>query len=118
MGVANAVRLHCTPGSTACLRALKSIDNYADGASLPRLIEQILLLKLYALPSLYRQGNFARVSIYETDIATLMHDYQPDPELLFSELTKHLSDTDLISVREIVSDIQHRIARFDSRRSS
>ena len=60
MGVANAVRLHCTPGSTACLRALKSIDNYADGASLPRLIEQIPCLvwsvgKMMKLPR--TEGN-------------------------------------------------------------
>jgi hypothetical protein len=32
----------------------------------------LLLLKLYALPSLYRQGSFARVGLYENDIATLM----------------------------------------------
>ena len=39
-------------------------------------VEGLLLLKLYALPSLYRQGNFARVGLYENDIATLMHDYR------------------------------------------
>ena len=33
-------------------------------------VEGLLLLKLYALPSLYRQGNFSRVGIYENDIAT------------------------------------------------
>jgi hypothetical protein len=38
----------------------------------------LLLLKLYALPSLYRQGDFARVGIYENDIATLLYDY-PTP---------------------------------------
>jgi hypothetical protein len=41
-------------------------------------VEGLLLLKLYALPSLYRQANFARVGIYENDIATLLHYYQPD----------------------------------------
>ncbi|MEP6663096.1 MAG: hypothetical protein ABJC04_05465, partial [Verrucomicrobiota bacterium] len=34
--------------------------------------EGLILLKLYALPSLYRQGLFDRVSIYESDIASLM----------------------------------------------
>ena len=38
-------------------------------------VEGLLLLKLNALPSLYRQGNFGRVGIYENDIATLFHYY-------------------------------------------
>ena len=34
-------------------------------------VEGLLLLKLYALPSLYRQGDFTRVGIYESDISAL-----------------------------------------------
>src|SRR2546423_9396847 len=40
-------------------------------------VEGLLLLKMYALPSLYRQGNFARVALYENDLAMLIHTYQP-----------------------------------------
>jgi hypothetical protein len=75
-------------------------------------VEGLLLLKLYALPSLYRQGNFARVGLYENDIATLLHDYQPNLEPLFEELASYVSETDLISLREIVAEIQQRIQRF------
>jgi hypothetical protein len=75
-------------------------------------VEGLLLLKLYALPSLYRQGNFAQVGIYENDIATLLHDYQPQLEPLLDELSNHLSDTDLAAVREVAADIQRRIQRF------
>lgn len=75
-------------------------------------VEGLLILKLYALPSLYRQGNFARVSLYENDIATLLHDYRVESEPLFAELAKHVSETDLISLREIVTEIQQRIRRF------
>jgi predicted nucleotidyltransferase len=75
-------------------------------------VEGLLLLKLYALPSLYRQGNFARVGLYENDIATLMHDYQPQLDPLFDELAHHLSDTDLAEVRNIVAEIRQRIERF------
>ncbi len=75
-------------------------------------VEGLLLLKLYALPSLYRQANFARVGLYENDIATLLHEYHPPLEPLFSELAHHLSETDLASVREIVAEIQQRIERF------
>lgn len=75
-------------------------------------VEGLLLLKLYALPSLYRQGSFARVGIYENDIAALLFTYQPPLEPLLNVLALYLGDTDLVSVREILADIQQRIARF------
>ena len=75
-------------------------------------VEGLLLLKLYALPSLYRQGNFARVGLYENDVATLMHDYRPQLDPLFDELAHHLSETDLAEVRNIVAEIRQRIERF------
>ena len=75
-------------------------------------VEGLIILKLYALPSLYRQGRFARVSLYENDVATLLHDYQPDLEPLFEQLAGHVSETDLASLRGIVAEIQQRIARF------
>lgn len=81
-------------------------------------VEGLLLLKLYALPSLYRQGSFARVGIYENDIATLLHDYSVDVEALYPELSAHLSATDMAEVRGIVAKIQQRIARFQQPRSN
>jgi hypothetical protein len=75
-------------------------------------VEGLLLLKLYALPSLYRQGNFARVGIYENDIATLIYSYRPEVEPLLGELAQYLGETDIIAVREIVSEIKQRIERF------
>jgi hypothetical protein len=75
-------------------------------------VEGLLLLKLYALPSLYRQGNFARVGIYENDIATLIHYYQPDMPALIKELSNYVDANDLAEIKGIVSDIQDRIKRF------
>jgi hypothetical protein len=75
-------------------------------------VEGLLLLKLYALPSLYRQGNFARVGIYENDVATLLHDYQPNVSMLLAELSKYVSESDLADIKSIVTDIQNRIDRF------
>ena len=75
-------------------------------------VEGLLLLKLYALPSLYRQGNFARVGIYENDIATLIYNYQPEMGFLLKELSQYLSETDIIAIREILSEIEQRIIRF------
>ena len=75
-------------------------------------VDGLLLLKLYALPSLYRQGNFARVGIYENDIATLLHDYEPDVNALLSELLNFVSESDLAEIKNILADIQKRIKRF------
>jgi len=76
--------------------------------------EGLVLLKLYALPSLYRQGDMTRAALYETDILTLMHGQQVDPEPLFIALEPHLSATDLKALREIGEEIRQRIDRFGS----
>jgi hypothetical protein len=75
-------------------------------------VEGLILLKLFALPSLYRQGSFERVGIYETDIATLMNAFNPKMEPLFNELGKHLNKDDIVEVQKIVEDIEARIQRF------
>ena len=75
-------------------------------------VEGLLLLKLFALPSLYRQGNFSSVGIYENDVAALLHYYQPDLALLLAELSKYLSESDYSEIEKTVSDIQKRIERF------
>lgn len=78
-------------------------------------VEGLLLLKLYALPSLYRQGNFSKVGIYENDIATLLHYYQIDTTLLTTKLSIYLSATDMLEIEAILADIHKRIARFQQK---
>ncbi len=78
-------------------------------------VEGLLLLKLYALPSLYRQGDFVRVSIYENDIASLLYTYQPDPQALLAELKPYLGEGDMVSLRGIIAEIEQRIRRFRGR---
>jgi hypothetical protein len=75
-------------------------------------VEGLILLKLFALPSLYRQGSFERVGIYENDVATLMNAFNPKMEPLFSELKKHLDKTDMDEAHRITADIEARIQRF------
>ena len=75
-------------------------------------VDGLILLKLFALPSLYRQGSFERVGIYENDIATLMYAFSPKMEPLFVELKKHLNETDMDEAHRIVADIETRIQRF------
>ena len=75
-------------------------------------VEGLILLKLFALPSLYRQGSFERVAIYEADIATLVNAFNSKMEPLLKELGKHLNEIDMKSARSIISDIESRIQRF------
>jgi hypothetical protein len=89
-----------------------TVQHFLDREIPMATVEGLILLKLYALPSLYKQGNFARVGIYENDIATLLHYYQPDLPGLLVELSRHVDESDLEEVKKIISDIQHRIDRF------
>jgi hypothetical protein len=78
-------------------------------------VEGLILLKLYALPSLYRQGNFTRVGLYENDVATLLHAHNPPVEGLLDELLPYLSESDTAQVKQVVTEISERISRFEKR---
>jgi len=78
-------------------------------------VDGLLLLKLYALPSLYRQGDFARVGIYENDLATLLYYYQPNVDGLMDELSRYVSDSDLAEIKAIVVEAQARVSRFKNK---
>ncbi|MEP6819442.1 MAG: hypothetical protein ABJA18_07890 [bacterium] len=78
-------------------------------------VEGLILLRLYALPALYRQGNFTRVGLYENDVATLMHAHNPPVESLLNELTSYLNESDMTQVKQIIGEIQQRISRFEER---
>jgi len=75
-------------------------------------VDGLILLKLYALPSLYRQGDFSRVGIYENDIATLLYAYEVDCTDLIKILSDYLSETDLKEIERILLEIQTKIDRF------
>lgn len=75
--------------------------------------EGLVLLKLYALPSLYRQGQIDRVTVYEADITSLIQRHRFEVEPLLRRLQPHLIEGDLRELGGIVRDIQARIARFE-----
>jgi predicted nucleotidyltransferase len=93
-------------------RKYSKVERFLDRKIPLATVDGLLLLKLYALPSLYRQGNFARVGIYENDIATLLHYYQPDMASLLNELSPYVNENDFAEIKGVVSDIQNRIKRF------
>jgi len=80
--------------------------------------EGLVLLKLYALPSLYRQGLFDRVTVYEGDIASLMQRHRPAVDPLLHRLQAHFKTGDMNELRGIVRDIEARIARFEQHRKN
>jgi hypothetical protein len=73
----------------------------------------IMLLKLFALPPLYRQRNVRRAAIYETDILQLQTLQYHPPGQLLEPLRNHLSASDLNALRDVLSEIQERIGRSD-----
>jgi hypothetical protein len=75
-------------------------------------VEGLILLKLFALPSLYRQGSLERVGICENDLASLIYAYNPIMEPLFEELDKYLNRNDRTEAPQIVADIEARIQKF------
>ena len=76
-------------------------------------VEGMILLKLFALPSLYRQFAWERVHVYEGDVKTLLALHRPAMEPLFALLEKHILPTDLKELKQIVSDEQQRVAKTE-----
>jgi len=76
-------------------------------------VEGLMVLKLYALPSLYRQFDWDRIYLYEGDIKLLLARHKPKMEPLFQLLEPHLLATDVAELRKIVSLEQERIAQAE-----
>lgn len=75
-------------------------------------VDGLIVLKLDALPSLYRQGDFARAGLYENDVATLMFYHQPNMGQRINELRAYMGEQDLAAIQGIVADLEQRITRF------
>nr|HID13863.1 hypothetical protein [Anaerolineae bacterium] len=76
-------------------------------------VEGLILLKLYALPSLYRQAQFNKVALYETDVTMLLQAHSVEMEPIFKTLQAHLSTADIEALREIHREIAEK---FETRR--
>jgi hypothetical protein len=96
------------------LRSFTTSQHFDDlpGQAVPcATVEGLLLLKLYALPSLYRQGELLRIGLYENDVASLLHVYQPRVEPLLAALGEHLSAADLAEMRALIPELERRFER-------
>ncbi|HEV8246996.1 MAG TPA: hypothetical protein VGP93_14560 [Polyangiaceae bacterium] len=80
-----------------------------DGRPVPSVTrEGLILLKLYALPSLYRQGKLDRAALYETDILMLHQGVTVDDERLLSVIESYLADSDVHELRKILDEQRQR----------
>jgi len=85
---------------------------FADRAVRIATPQGMLILKLYALPSLYRQGEAVRAAIYEADVTGLLQLPDVEAPLALDALRVHLLPTDLAELERIVDDIRGRAGRF------
>ncbi len=75
--------------------------------------EGIILLKLFALPSLYRQGQIDRAALYETDILMLQRHTPIENAVLEQQLAPHMSSSDIRALLDVLADIQTRMDKSD-----
>lgn len=78
--------------------------------------EGLFALKLYAMPSLYRQGNFAKFSIYESDLFRLLlgnRDINCDRALRIAALD--LLPSDVAEMQTIIQEQKEKVANLDRR---
>jgi hypothetical protein len=68
----------------------------------------LVLLKLFALPSLNRQGKLARAALYETDVLVLLQGSDVTDESLLAELEPHLAKHDWNETRSILLELRGR----------
>jgi len=69
----------------------------------------LFLLKLYALPSLYRQGRMPRAALYEADLLALLVAFPLPKEALLEELAPFVPATDFVELTKLVGEISERI---------
>jgi hypothetical protein len=78
-------------------------------------VEGLIVLKLYALPSLYRQGQMGRASLYEGDITQLLLGYEVELTPLLGVLKKHVLGRNMEEIQDILEEIQGRVTRMKRR---
>jgi hypothetical protein len=76
-------------------------------------VEGLILLKLYALPSLYRQLDWDRIYVHESDIKQLLARYRPPVEGLLQFLKPHMIESDINELRRFLVEAIDRIVEVE-----
>jgi hypothetical protein len=73
----------------------------------------LILLKLFALPSLYRQFDYDRVAIYEGDVLQLLARTSSSDEELLAVLRSHIElDSDIEQLGNILQELRAKLKRI------
>jgi hypothetical protein len=78
-------------------------------------VEGLIVLKLYALPSLYRQFDMDRAALYENDITMLLANHSPAVEPLLDLAAREMEPGDREELRRIVLECGQRAERLRQR---
>ncbi len=70
--------------------------------------EGLILLKLYPLPSLYRQGTLTLAALYETNIVLLLQGAGVESDVLLDTLAQHVAPDDVAELLKLVQELQAR----------
>ena len=81
-------------------------------------VEGLIVLKLYALPSLYRQMDMDQAALYENDITMLLARHSPDTGPLLALVEKHVEPGDVKELGNIIAECSHRASRLRERAGS
>jgi hypothetical protein len=76
-------------------------------------VEGLVLLKLYALPSLHVQGDLQRAALYETDIMMLCQRHRRDAAPILDALRPHVTGSQMDELVQITAEIEQRIRRMN-----
>lgn len=77
--------------------------------------EGLIVLKLHALPSLYRRFDMDRAAVYENDITMLIARYSPVLEPLTAMASQYAEPGDKKELQKIISECCERAKRLQQR---
>jgi hypothetical protein len=75
----------------------------------------LIILKLYALPSLYRQMDMDRAALYENDISMLIARHSPAIEPLLALVKEHVEPGDKRELEKILAECSGRAEKLRQR---
>jgi hypothetical protein len=75
-------------------------------------IDGLVLLKLFALPSLYRQFDYDRVAIYEADLMQLLARSPRADGFFLETLAPYVMESDQAELATILAEIRTKLARL------
>lgn len=81
-------------------------------------VEGMMVLKLFALPSLYRQMDLDRAAIYETDITVLLARHLLATEPLLALVKQHVEPGDKRELERILAECSERAGKLRQRTNS